>query len=270
MSTPIQINIPNACHEDWNKMTLAEQGRFCNSCQKVVTDFTNYTDAQLYSFFSKRTEEVCGRFYNHQLNREIHIPPQPHSTLYRYFIGLGLTLLFTQIPETGLRAQAPYAATKACPNNKTNDSRDDIATIKGKVLDEDKKPMIGAVITAYISDKQVAGGITDEDGNYKISIYAADATKCNVVFKYSSYLKKVVKDVTVNPGLTVMVNAQMEIDSTAKLNEIDVVAGYIIKPRQAKIKTNITRDDTSHVPLIDPFEPNKTIIDNKEIEHRAH
>jgi len=171
-----------------------------------------------------------------------------------------LTLLFTQLPETSLRAQAPYAATKAYSNNKINDSGNEIATIKGKVLDEDKKPMIGAVITAYVNNKPIAGCITDEEGNYKISIYAADATKCNVVIKYSSYLKKAIKDVPVNPGLTVTVNAQMEIDSTTKLNEIAVVAGYIIKPRQAKIKANITRDDTSHVPLIDPFEPNKLLL----------
>lgn len=269
MSKPIQINIPSPCHEDWDKMTPVEQGRFCNSCQKVVTDFTNFTDAQLYSFFSKRTEEVCGRFYNHQLNRDIHIPTQPHSRLYQYFIGFGLTLLFTQLPETSLRAQAPYAATKAYSNNKINDSGNEIATIKGKVLDEDKKPMIGAVITAYISDKQVAGGITDEDGNYKISIYTADATKCNVVFKYSSYFPKTFADILVYPNQTVTVNAQMELDTT-KSNDLFIISGGKVPLQMDTTRVNIPRDGTAQVPLIDPFEPNKTIIDSKEIDHRAH
>lgn len=102
---PIQISIPNPCTEDWSKMTPAEQGRFCSSCQKCVVDFTGFSDKQLYEYLqAHKTQQVCGRFYDTQLNRTIHIPPQPHSALYRYFIGLGLTLILAQIPIEEVKA----------------------------------------------------------------------------------------------------------------------------------------------------------------------
>jgi len=251
-------------------MTPVEQGRFCSHCQKVVTDFTNYTDAQLYSFFSKRTEEICGRFYNHQLNRKIHIPPQPHSRLYRYFIGLGLTLLFTHIPETHSRAQTPYTYSNPYDtDNTTDDSTDNKAFIKGKVIDEHKEPMIGAVVQASIDNKPVGGCITDERGNYSIPVITSTPVRCKVVFKYSSYVPKTVEDILVSPGQTVTVNARMKLDTTG-LNDVAVFSGGKVPLLPDTTRLNIPRDDTAHVPLIDPFEPNKTIIDSKEIEHRTH
>ena len=35
------IEIPKPCHESWAEMTPTEQGQFCSSCQKCVTDFTS-------------------------------------------------------------------------------------------------------------------------------------------------------------------------------------------------------------------------------------
>ncbi|WP_309608991.1 hypothetical protein [Flavobacterium sp.] len=34
------ITIPNPCTENWNKMSKTEKGRFCNSCNKLVIDFS--------------------------------------------------------------------------------------------------------------------------------------------------------------------------------------------------------------------------------------
>lgn len=88
---PIQISIPQPCSEDWNKMTPQEQGRFCDSCQKCVVDFTGFTDEQLYKYFSEhRGKEVCGRFQNWQLKRTVALPPEPRNRFYKWFISLGV------------------------------------------------------------------------------------------------------------------------------------------------------------------------------------
>ena len=88
-------------------MTPDTGGRFCDQCSKTVIDFTTWSDSALYEFFSKKTERVCGRFLNTQLNHTIHIPHQPHSRLYRMTIALGLTLIFTQTPQLLAQSRPP-------------------------------------------------------------------------------------------------------------------------------------------------------------------
>ena len=45
-STP-HITIANPCHEDWDAMTPAQQGRHCGGFQKTVIDFTLITSTRL-------------------------------------------------------------------------------------------------------------------------------------------------------------------------------------------------------------------------------
>jgi hypothetical protein len=94
--TPFSINVAKPCHQNWEDMIPNGEGRHCNECSKTVVDFTNYSDAELVAYFSNLQGKVCGRFRASQLSRSLHIPPQPHSRLYRLTVALGLTLLFSQ------------------------------------------------------------------------------------------------------------------------------------------------------------------------------
>lgn len=73
MPQRLRIHIPEPCHEDWNAMTPADKGRHCASCNKVVMDFTAMSDAQIIAYFQSAKENTCGRFYNHQLNRDFYL-----------------------------------------------------------------------------------------------------------------------------------------------------------------------------------------------------
>ena len=64
----IKVNIPEPCHEDWNKMTATQCGAFCKACQKEVIDFTNKSDAQIVEILSQAKGKVCGRFTDDKLN----------------------------------------------------------------------------------------------------------------------------------------------------------------------------------------------------------
>lgn len=68
--TPFQISIPEPCHEKWEDMTAVERGRFCASCQKVVTDFTQMEDTEIIRFL-KEGKGHCGRFNAAQLDRPL-------------------------------------------------------------------------------------------------------------------------------------------------------------------------------------------------------
>ena len=102
METKHKITIPKPCHEDWNKMTPDETGRFCNSCSKSVVDFTQMLPIEIQDFFvSNQNKNVCGRFKNTQLDSiVIQIPSRvlyaqihyPKMFLLALFIAMGTTL----------------------------------------------------------------------------------------------------------------------------------------------------------------------------------
>jgi hypothetical protein len=64
------ITVPNPCNENWDSMTPQNQGRFCTSCQLVVTDFTKMDDKEIIHYFrTHQNEKICGHFRNEQLTR---------------------------------------------------------------------------------------------------------------------------------------------------------------------------------------------------------
>lgn len=72
MSEPanFKVRIPEPCHEDWTKMQPESNGRFCNSCSKVVVDFTAFTDEELLAYFQNTQSSICGRIHSHKLAPE--------------------------------------------------------------------------------------------------------------------------------------------------------------------------------------------------------
>lgn len=100
MNTKHKIIIPKPCHEDWNKMTPNDNGRFCGSCSKNVVDFTNMLPDEIQVYFQKNSN-VCGRFKNSQLdsltiqipNRVLYSQTHYHKMfLLALFITMGTTL----------------------------------------------------------------------------------------------------------------------------------------------------------------------------------
>ncbi len=178
----IQINIPQPCHEDWTQMTSQQQGRFCDSCQKCVVDFTNYTDTELHRFLQEHQgEKVCGRFKNTQLNRAINIPPQPHSTIYKWIVAAGLALVISAVPNSPTFAQAPVQQEQLhevpfVQNKKEVDTSiiTDPVNISGNVLDERKEPIYGAIAALMAGDETIGGAATDTNGQFSITIDKSD------------------------------------------------------------------------------------------------
>ena len=100
MNKTHKITIPEPCHQDWNKMTPDETGRFCNSCAKSVVDFTKMLPDEIHVYFQQHSN-VCGRFKNSQLdsltiqipNRILHSQTHYHKMfLLALFIAMGTTL----------------------------------------------------------------------------------------------------------------------------------------------------------------------------------
>ncbi|MFD2942886.1 energy transducer TonB [Flavobacterium notoginsengisoli] len=102
MEKNYKISIPEPCHEDWNKMTPKENGRFCMNCSKTVTDFTSMLPQEIQQFFiQNQNNKICGRFRKSQLDTLIiQIPDRILYSQTNYhkifllalFIAMGTTL----------------------------------------------------------------------------------------------------------------------------------------------------------------------------------
>lgn len=78
-----QIKIAEPCHESWGAMTQNDKGRFCDSCQKTVVDFTRMSDTAIFRFMEANTASVCGRMTNDQQNRNYHaFATQSHTNSF--------------------------------------------------------------------------------------------------------------------------------------------------------------------------------------------
>jgi hypothetical protein len=92
----MKIKIEKPCHEDWSKMTLEAQRKFCSACEKSVVDFSVMSDAQILQYFSRpRPQKVCGRFNADQVDRVLvnGIPVKPSPPIHLLHFAYVLVLV---------------------------------------------------------------------------------------------------------------------------------------------------------------------------------
>ena len=174
MSKKFHLQIPEPCHEDWDKMTPGDKGRFCDSCQKAVHDFTGMSDAQLIAFFKNpSTGSVCGRFYNDQLNRDFEIPRKRVPWLRHFFqIAIPAFLFSSKAKSQGKPIMV--GDTVKCESPKTLnrqiipiavDQKIDTNKIAGRVVDSSGQPLTYATVMIKGTGQ---GTATTINGSFKI------------------------------------------------------------------------------------------------------
>jgi hypothetical protein len=129
------LNIKEPCKADWQMMTPHADGRYCAQCDKVVKDFTQMNDAQVYDFV-KQNRDTCGRYSQQQLNR----PLLPKPTLHYKWYGRAAagTLLMSAFMPNALNAQTTDSTSIPIANTLTlNTSVFSSSVMNGSVVQPD-------------------------------------------------------------------------------------------------------------------------------------
>jgi len=178
---PIQISIPNPCHQSWDEMTPQGQGRHCAHCQKVVTDFTSWSDTALYEFLLKNKDvRICGRIYKSQLKYPIYPAKQSPLGISKWAAGLAIVIATLEV-GTGFNtyARTPYVHTSPLYTNsdaniyedKNEDGSNDTLIITGIITNQTQQPVFQAEI--YLvnkNQKAIVGTMSNENGEFVIKI----------------------------------------------------------------------------------------------------
>lgn len=178
------ISIPKPCAQNWVDMDIAEQGRFCQSCQKTVTDFTQLSNEQILQALSS-SGNTCGRITPMQL-RTLNagmLTPEPPRFSWRKFSIAATVVSVLSLFRTEAKVIAPKVA--QCQNFSFNKAEskamviDDQRTITGKVVDENNEPLPGATIRIKGTSR---GTITATDGSFSIKVPLDKKVKLEILF----------------------------------------------------------------------------------------
>ncbi|XZF13522.1 hypothetical protein ACTHGU_17215 [Chitinophagaceae bacterium MMS25-I14] len=165
----IILDVPQPCSQSWDKMTLADKGRFCDHCCKTVIDFSQMSDAAILQYIQQATNGICGRFTAEQLNRPLHTSQQlqhfPYRLLYA-FLSLGLTAFAI----TPVRAKVPAAQYEVIKRSRKESSQDSISMF-GRVTNAGtQQPMPHARVYITRKGQYVAETFTGAEGYYTLDI----------------------------------------------------------------------------------------------------
>ncbi len=213
MKKSVTIRIPEPCHEDWNKMTTTEKGKFCQVCTKEVVDLTNKSDEQLYKLLAN-SQNTCGRVKKSQLNREIILPRKSGMNFAPY--AASIMIPFTLLGTTDARSSDTKKVEKTLSSlgigKFSNTDRIRIITT-GKITDEYGKPITNVNIT-------VKGTRTNEftgnRGNYRIVSLDGET----LVFSKKGYITKEVK--LANTSKEIDISLTSEVMQSMILGEVEI------------------------------------------------
>ena len=184
----LRLSIPEPCKVGWHTMTPVDDNRrHCSSCDRVLTDFSKMSDAELVAFFQKG-EKLCGRFSTAQLNRSL-IPRERPAQNWKLALLLP-SLLFgikavaqqTQsAPVAVHQMQTPVASTKAIP------AAGDSLWIEGTVTDSATgEPMVAVTVNVKTADSTYRLS-SDLDGRFRFQLPSSAEKTVLVDFLYIGY-----------------------------------------------------------------------------------
>jgi hypothetical protein len=176
------LHIAKPCHENWNTMSTQPEGRHCDSCAKVVKDFSGMSDAELIAYMQRGKSNECGRFRRDQMR----VISGKRNSLFHAFkfkaaAFWGLVLSKVLMPDhASAQSTTPPTGIDELKNRssevKNMYSDSVVYHITGSVSDKEGDKIRYAVVKVKVNGKPVGGSVyTDNNGNFELNVKAASS-----------------------------------------------------------------------------------------------
>lgn len=156
--------VPNQCHEDWDKMTPSEQGKFCALCDKTVHDLTQANYIQIHNTAKAHNNELCIRV-DERRARFTGLQRRALRRVKRFAIAAMLVFgssLFAFGEGTDVsECQSILKEYTAVPKLKQR--------FRGKAMDVDNKLSLpNTRITIFLDGDRITTVTTDDEGYFDV------------------------------------------------------------------------------------------------------
>lgn len=162
------------CNQSHTQMEKREDGYYCSSCEKTLTDFRQKTPVEIKHIITSNPGKVCGIFHNHQISSKVsHVALSNAS----YRVGLSLLGILGFLgPITSSCESAPDDA--ALVKHKAFNKLKFPMKISGQLKDEKTgKPLAKSPVEIQQDGKTILKGYTDEAGNFELTVNKEDLKK---------------------------------------------------------------------------------------------
>jgi hypothetical protein len=182
----LQILLPIACPQRWDKMQASQDGRFCHQCEKHVVDMTTKTDEELIAFFESKSTHTCGRFLETQLNRTISATPKPSN--WQWLVPFVMSVaVFSPSNASALKLVTQYQSVSSANTDLIRTNHTQLDTIRIKVVDQNNMPLPDVSVMLLGEDQALA--TTNISGQLQLNLNEAKRLQ-RYLFAVSGYQTK--------------------------------------------------------------------------------
>ncbi len=224
----LQIKIAEPCHENWAAMSPNEKGRFCDSCQKTVVDFTRMSDSAIFRFMETTTASVCGRMTNDQQNRTYHAlatqSATPSFSLRALVLGTALST-FSAIQAQAQGKIIAKGEMKAEPVPVEQVKLGEMSAISVTNTNRPLDSLFTGSIIDYFMDQFVTG--------VSVTVYDADGNELSTTLSNESGEFQLPLDWTKNPYMAVFRKEEYE-DVVYLFSDLLTTRGIVVELGQER------------------------------------
>ena len=188
---PFRISLDSPCSEDLNNMQNTSCGKFCNSCQKEVYDFTQLSDNEIYKIMQANTGNVCAQLTSAQLENGFTYTEKTYNntTWLKYaasilFMG-GITNAFSQ---ANLPKLTPIKSEQTL-NKTSKPTHKDSINIQGSLINAiTNKPVTYTILVELQSENRtLTQTISSDTGSFYLLISNKEKLeKIRVILHYQN------------------------------------------------------------------------------------